>query len=200
MTPSEKERIIRGLINKDATHLYDPIIINETVLYENKRPFSEQWMRLDALKNGPNLTCASVLDIGCNTGFLAELLLQQWNIEKYKGIDRWQTVIDIAEVIFCDVPNVDFEQITVSKKSNLSADYVFLLSVVGTFHDAATLLIDVAYKSCITGMYIEPTNHKKLSIPAYDDHWLGTLGEMCPNVSFLGRTDYQTRGIFYLEK
>jgi hypothetical protein len=208
MYSSEDVRMVKHYIqNAPPGWLYDPIIMNEEVLFENKRLIKEQWHRLQVIENGPSLDGERVIDIGCNTGYMGAMLMDRYKLRQYTGIDRYEICIKIAEILYPhEKMQWRYQYAEESAVIDLMwADYVFLLSVSG-LQESKKYLLYRAFDMCEKGLYFEPTNHTHLEnseyIAAAKAYIIDTL-DLCESggeIQDLGVTDYQNRHIFFIEK
>ena len=116
--------------------------------FEGKYQHGEQKHRLYLLDWLKRLGIKSLLDVGCGTGPIYELLISakegRWdNIIRYKGTDYSQAMIEIAEGEF---PNGDFEVQDARKMTEPSNNYdcVLLMHVLDHLDDYRAAIKEAA--------------------------------------------------------
>lgn len=202
MTPEQKQHLqkLAAPGQDPRVDVYIPVYAGGEVIYDGGRRYhANQSLRLNHLE----VTNKSVLDMGCNTGYISNYCAVN-GASKVVGIDLKQNLIDVCNYVkeIDNISNVEFicipKQELEENYPNLG--YPFDIGLNMSNHQISITARDLRrYKHLAKVWYIEPTNHdverfskeetKKQGIEAFSE-----FGE----VEFLTYTDYQDRGLFKL--
>jgi len=188
----------------DRVNIYSPICLNgELICDTEKRKHENQHIRLNHI----NVEGKTVLDIGCNTGYISFQLANK--AKHIVGMDKDPKVLEICNIIkeLDQVNNTEFIEINkwdvfdspnnlISQHPNCPFDVALNLS---NFDIDVTVQELELWGKIATTWYIEPTNHPdhfkgKDEFKQYGIEQFSKFGE----VEFLTYTDYQDRGLFRL--
>lgn len=188
----------------DRVNVYSPICLNGELFCDSERRKHEnQHIRLNHI----NVEGKTVLDIGCNTGYISFQLADK--AKSILGIDRDTNVLEICNIVkeLDQVNNVEFMEFDKWELANNPdndlinhPNYPFDIALnLSNFHIEETVRELKVWGNIAKVWYIEPTNHAEhftereetinQSIKAFSE--FGT-------VEFLTYTDYQDRGLFKL--
>ena len=203
------ELIEKGKEEQEANNfgqvLYSPVVINNEIIFENARKVRNQWKRFSLLPSDFNNE--SILDIGTNSGYVINRLKKSHNAGYCLGIDRSQTMIDLANEIKKEeeLENVDFmgsnflEDFPITERF----DNTLLFSVTGKHYFLVpslnmTRFILKLKKITNKYIYIEPTNYERDPVLVYLDYYKHFFKQF-GGAELLGETDYQGRHLFRID-
>jgi SAM-dependent methyltransferase len=176
--------------------LYMPVMYNDIILFEPRRNAEAQKIRMNLLPSFKNET---VLDIGCNTGFLTYSLAK--TAEFVFGIDHNSATIKIPKDILSyknNINNVAFHETTIWYIYKYIREPVDNLLVLSIYHiNQIPAIIPLISQYCKKHLYIEPTNHGNNTKEFIKDNHSKVLSHY-GKVELLGYTDYQNRGLFQI--
>lgn len=189
---------------KDRLNIYIPIYAGGELIWDAQhRKHENQHIRLDKI----NVENKTVLDIGCNTGYISFRLANQ--AKHIIGIDKDPDILEVCNLIkeIDQVTNVDFIEIDKYKVFDSpvnilsqNPNYPFDVALNLSNFDIDITVRELKYwGNAAKVWYIEPTNHPdhfkdKDEFKKYGIEQFSQFGE----VEFLTYTDYQHRGMFKL--
>lgn len=187
--------------------IYSPVVIGDKIYYQLKQRNLED--NIEKMKLFPDLNDESVVEIGSNSGFNVFYLKKNKNAGMSLGLDNDENLIAISEILneVYGYKDVVFSYFDVNSKLFMDQlpdfDNFLFLSIVSAqpnklridFHKVLTEINKKAKKR----IFVEPTNHEKLSPREYIDFYMDYLGEF-GDVKYLGNTIYQNRGLFQITK
>lgn len=203
MTQEQKDHLLKIAYphQNPRVDVYIPVYAGGEVLYDgNRREHQNQHQRLQFL----NIKDKSVLDLGCNTGYISNYCAQN-GAAQVVGVDLYQNLIDVCNYIkeIDNIPNVEF--VCGRKESfeeNWGNKFIFPFDIGLNMsnhcieHTTKSLK---KYAHLAKIWYIEPTNHpdKFLSKEETKKQGIESFSQF-GDVEFLTYTDYQDRGLFKL--
>jgi SAM-dependent methyltransferase len=193
-----KKYILKDIPDVDIQNIYNPVVINDILIIDgNRRKYYSQHIRLDLL---PSFKDQTVLDLGCNVGYLL-FQIKKNGANECLGVDRNKFHIKIANFIveYEKLKGINFVCNDFNRlQFNKIWDNVLFLSVSNYNELLGNIKKVLSFGKRI---FIEPTNHK--------DHYKNKeqiIYEFIPklrdfgHVKLLGFTDYQNRALIQIEK
>jgi SAM-dependent methyltransferase len=185
-------------IGHTKVNLYLPIVIKEKLICEGIRKLENQHIRFNLL---PNMENESILDIGCNTGYIL-FQLHKKNAGTCAGIDSDKETLQIPKWIVkfeklkkINFYNINFNSIDPSVFQKFDNVLFFSLTDYDGVLEELPKLLKIAYKRVI----IEPANHSNKSKEEFKE-WVNKLCDLGYKAKLLGFTDYQHRGLVQIDK
>lgn len=186
--------------------IYSPVILNKKIIFESKRKYKDQFIRLNYF---PDFNGESVLDVGCNTGFI---LQQLKNTGLRVGVDYSVYNTEIARIVNAiEGGESEFFPLnimgdTIPGYENYVFDNSLLLSVSSpidednnvTYQIGFDKMMDIIKLKTSKSMYIEPTNHAELPVEEMKEYYKEYFKKWGTPV-FLGVTDYQNRLMYRID-
>jgi SAM-dependent methyltransferase len=177
----------------DKLDMYMPVVYKEVILYESRRSLADQQVRINLL---PSFEGETLLDIGCNTGYLTYYLARK--AAYCYGVDSNPATIAIPRDIlsYKNRTNVEFHECPLwllYKVLTKPVDNILFLSIFNS--DEIDKIFPILKSYCRKNIYIEPTNYEGLKKEVLIKKNM-ELFEKYGQVTLLGITDYQERGLF----
>lgn len=203
MTIEQKEHLLK-IAEPNQTprvDVYIPVYAGGEVLYDgNRRKHENQHIRLKHL----NVDGKSVLDMGCNTGYISNYCAQN-GATQVVGVDLKQNLIDVCNYIkeIDNISNVEFiceEKRYVEQNWKDKFSFPFDIGLNMSNHGIDTTVRNLKQYGHLAKMwYLEPTNHPDEFLSKEDTVKQATeTFSQFGDVEFLTYTDYQDRGLFKL--
>ncbi|MBN2441754.1 MAG: methyltransferase domain-containing protein [Spirochaetales bacterium] len=177
----------------DKLDIYMPVVYKDVLLYETRRSLAAQHVRINLL---PSFEGETLLDIGCNAGYLTYYLAQ--TAAFCYGVDNNPSTIVIPRDIlsYKNRTNVEFHECPfwlLYKVLTKPVDNILFLSIFNSTE--INDIFPVLKSYCRKNIYIEPTNYEGLKGEYLVEKNM-QLFKKYGEVTFLGITDYQGRGLF----
>lgn len=201
----EVKDVIRDFIGVDIQELYQPIILNDIVLFEATRKHMTQLKYRISLF--PSFKDESVVDIGCNVGYILQQLKKHKSAAKCYGLDNNKICHAISSKITeMEQTNIEFKLGDIMEfipSEKFKVDNALFLSVTSPLENHYNLTFDKVLDKIQVftrkAIFVEPTNHRGDSIEYmrnYYDEYLTKWGEP----EFLGITDYEDRVLYRIKQ
>ena len=203
MTKEQKDYLLKiANPNQDPrVDVYIPVYAGGEIIYDGfKRLYKNQQSRLQYL----NIKGKSVLDMGCNTGFISNYCALN-GATSVVAVDLKQNLINVCNYIkeIDNISNIDF---ICGLKEDLEKDYSqkynfpFDIGLNLSNHNIEITVRNLKkYGHLAKVWYLEPTNHEAHFLSKEETKKQGIEAfSQFGDVEFLTYTDYQDRGLFKL--